>query len=591
VNNYFAFTPQNPKIILQNLISNFQMADKELEDFILNLNREAMNYLKQENFQLSLKTLKDAEKLLKTLNSSENIKLQGITLNNFGCFYKRINKPNVALKFLQRACEKESLEPVDRVNLAGTLLNMCAIYSQLGKHDQALDEGIKALTLLEQETMTSPNLASTLIIAYHNTGVEYEYLSNLKQAVECYKSAWTFAVKQMGENNNLTGSIHKTYVDALEKLEKNEMKASFREQVRISHKVKGVEKRGQTAFPAIRKNKETREMNEVNPYVKVKQAPPPIPKQSKKPEKSILEKAPVLNQVRFLTGDRLQPMFQNKTQAITIRPIGQIRDEKSLAPVNPRRNKEKISELYESSDDSKQEVVHIRTSSAPVNINVGNLQQRIRSLESKYEDFDKKIQPLKESLPELEGFKMQNISALYEMEKIAELDNKRKKIEEEKEKFLQHVKRMDEIEAKLKNDKENQNDYEKNKSLKEKEEKIGKDDDEGKGSEGMKGEEKEEVEKKPEDFKEFSGTPEKIEKNVMKAIKTPLTVTQGVFKGYLRRKKLDKRTLAAIVIQKHVRRHQCRNIYKEIREAIIFIQRFYRKYRAHKLSKITNPSN
>src|SRR5574343_262215 len=108
--------------------SNIQMADKELEDFILNLNREAMNYLKQENFQLSLKTLKDAEKLLKTLNSPENFKLQGITLNNFGCFYKRINKPNVALKFLQRACEKESIEPVDRVNLAGTLLNMCAIF-------------------------------------------------------------------------------------------------------------------------------------------------------------------------------------------------------------------------------------------------------------------------------------------------------------------------------------------------------------------------------------------------------------------------------------------------------------------------------
>ena len=126
------------------------MADKELEDFILHLNREAMNYLKQENFQLSLKTLKDAEKLLKTLNSPENLKLHGITLNNFGCFYKRINKPNVALKFLQRACEKESIEPIDRVNLSGTLLNMCAIYSQLGKHDRALEQGIQALSLLEQ---------------------------------------------------------------------------------------------------------------------------------------------------------------------------------------------------------------------------------------------------------------------------------------------------------------------------------------------------------------------------------------------------------------------------------------------------------
>jgi tetratricopeptide (TPR) repeat protein len=106
------------------------MADTELHDFILHLNRDAMSYLKEENYTLALKTLKDADKLLKTLNSSQHPKLEGITLNNFGCFYKRINKPNVALKFLKQACEKESVEPIDAVNLSGTLLNICAIYSQ-----------------------------------------------------------------------------------------------------------------------------------------------------------------------------------------------------------------------------------------------------------------------------------------------------------------------------------------------------------------------------------------------------------------------------------------------------------------------------
>lgn len=548
------------------------MADTELEDFILHLNREAMNYLKQENFQLSLKTLKDAEKLLKTLNSPENLKLHGITLNNFGCFYKRINKPNVALKFLQRACEKESIEPIDRVNLSGTLLNMCAIYSQLGKHEQALDQGLKALALLEQETMTSPNLASTLIIAYHNTGVEYEYLSNLRQAVECYKSAWTFAMKQMGENNNLTVSIHKTYVDALEKLEKTESRSTAREQLRLTHKIKPQERRNQTAFPAIRQNKDS------NPYVKPKTNPVVPQKPVKKPEKSVLEKAAVLNQVRFLTGDRLQPMFQNKTQSITLKPVTVAKTvESSLGPPRGKHTREKNLELTETTNEFN-EKSHARTSSAPVNINVGNLQERIRNLESKYEDFDKKIQPFKNNLPELDSFKIHNITALYEMEKIAELDNKRKKIEEEKEKFLQNVKRMEAIEAKLKeeklNEKENNESEQDLLEEEEEEDNIRQELDENKPQS---------VEtQKPEEKTSPVHLPELAKPASAKVTKTPLTTTQGYFRGYLSRKSLDKRTLAAITIQKHIRRYQCRSIYLDIKQAIIMIQRSYRFYRSHK---------
>ena len=165
------------------------MSDNELEEFILHLNRDAMNHLKDDNFSLALKTLQEADKMLKTVDSNSNHKLQAITLNNFGCFYKRVNKPNVALKFLNKACENESIEPIDNVNLAGTLLNICAIYSQLGKHDIALENGCKALHLVEKCESASPNLVSTLIIGYHNTGVEYEFLNYLKEAVECYKSA------------------------------------------------------------------------------------------------------------------------------------------------------------------------------------------------------------------------------------------------------------------------------------------------------------------------------------------------------------------------------------------------------------------
>lgn len=546
------------------------MADKELEDFILHLNREAMTYLKQENFPLSLKTLKDAEKLLKTLGPNENLKLHGITLNNFGCFYKRINKPNVALKFLKKACEKESIEPIDRVNLAGTLLNMCAIYSQLGKHEQALGQGCQALSLLEQENAGSPNLVSTLIIAYHNTGVEYEFLSNIKQAVECYKSAWTFAVKQMGESNNLTLSIHKSYVEALEKLEKIELKSTFREQLRLSSKIKTQEKRNLTALPAIRKPKEP------NPYVRPK--PTNLasqPKRLKKPEKNALEKASDLAQIRFLTGDRLQPMFQNKTQAINLRPVTVTKPELPLGPVRVKKLKEKITEQNESFEEAKEDFKHIRTASAPVNINVGNLQERIRNLENKYEDFDKKIQPIKQQLPDLDSFKIDRITALYELEKLAEKGLQDSKWEKEKEEFL---KRMEEL------DKENEEFEKENEEVEKENEEVRKENEENaekieedEEKEGFsRGLAEDNREKTPEIRVPKVKTPEINSQVVANTKKTPLTVTQGYFRGYLKRSKLSKKSSAAIIIQKHVRRHQCRAIYLEIREAIIFIQSVYR---------------
>lgn len=572
------------------------MADKELEDFILHLNREAMTYLKQENFPLSLKTLKDAEKLLKTIGPNENLKLHGITLNNFGCFYKRINKPNVALKFLKQACEKESIEPIDRVNLAGTLLNMCAIYSQLGKHDQALNQGCQALSLLEQESAGSPNLVSTLIIAYHNTGVEYEFLNNLRQAVECYKSAWTFAVKQMGENNSLTLSIHNSYVEALEKQEKTELKTTIREQLRLNSKVKPQEKRNLSALPAIRKPKDP------NPYIKPKiQSSVNQTKRLKKPEKTALEKATDLAQIRFLTGDRLQPMFQNKTQPINLRPVTVTKPADLLTrPLRVKKQREKITEQNESSDEHKEEFKHVRTASAPVNITVGNLQERIRNLEHKYNDFDKKIQPIKQQLPDLDSFKIDRITALYELEKLAEKGPQDSKWEKEKEEFL---KRMEEL------DKENE---EKVEDFEEKPEKI--EEKPGKIEEKSENTEKfEEILENPKKnsgkIEEFHENPEQNSENIDDIIrdlnniketvhdspteinssskKTPLTITQGYFRGHLKRSQLSKKTSAAIIIQKHVRRHQCRTIYIEIREAIIFIQSVYR---GHLVRKSLKPS-
>lgn len=558
------------------------MSDNELEEFILNLNREAMNYLKQENYAMSLKTLKEADKMLKSIDPSSNIKLQAITLNNFGCFYKRINKPNVALGFLKKACVKEAIEPVDNVNLAGSLLNICAIYSQLGKHDIALENGCKALQLVEKCEASTPNLVSTLIIGYHNTGVEYEFLDNLKQAVECYKSAWQCALKQLGEPNSLTQSIYKSYIEALEKFEKKELRTNLREQLRINGKIHSQDRSRLSTGKQL-------------PDLKVYHKPRSITAKGKLHRRIVssnVENAVDLAQVRFLTGDRMQPMFKispqeysRNTKTVEGERLGKKFFEvnrKGKEPVvleNPGRNVKKIQKknrkneiIDETLEEIGEENTNYRTASAPVSIHVGNLQQRIKNLENQYEDFGKKVKPIRDKLPDLESFKVDRIRADYELEKRKngldlkhiEINNKNN---EEFEQFITdfHMgnEEIEEVKEEIRGNqgksKENAGKY--------------------KDSEGENGFTKN-LEREE---KEIPGKlRESEERNQEITEKNVLILAQAAFRGYSVRQSMLKLHLAAIIIQKYVRRHQCMMLYITIKEAIVFLQAFFRGHLVRK---------
>jgi len=71
----------------------------------------------------------------KHIVSDEYYKLYSLTMNNLGCYYKKVFKPNVALKYLKDALknEIESLQPISYI--ASTKLNICAILSLLKRHD------------------------------------------------------------------------------------------------------------------------------------------------------------------------------------------------------------------------------------------------------------------------------------------------------------------------------------------------------------------------------------------------------------------------------------------------------------------------
>ena len=147
-----------------------------------------------------------------------------MTYNNFACFYRRTGKLTTSLKYLEHALKIEydylnSLRSHNEYsasllvdNPADTHLNICAILSQLNNHKLALYHAMSALALIQAEvydriliersykpmdrvkllvageatTTGGPNGLKPLqdrevvmAIAYHNIGVENEFLAQV----------------------------------------------------------------------------------------------------------------------------------------------------------------------------------------------------------------------------------------------------------------------------------------------------------------------------------------------------------------------------------------------------------------------------
>lgn len=180
---------------------------------IQNLNKQAMDELRYSNHESCLKSLQKAQDLLYASNSKNISKLQAMTYNNLGCYYKAINQSEHALSYLKKALVIEKAQDFDVSNLAGTHLNISAIYSQIGSHSQALTHAIKALKLLKS-VCTEGNFTNitTLIIALHNTGLEYEALGVIEKAASTYKYGLELAQQYLGNKNQYTTALLKSFL-------------------------------------------------------------------------------------------------------------------------------------------------------------------------------------------------------------------------------------------------------------------------------------------------------------------------------------------------------------------------------------------
>ena len=210
----------------------------------------------------ALKILQKAQKLLQKNEQQHHYpKSKAITYNNLACYYKQKNKLHCALKCLKVCLKLESTYDIIEYS-SDTYLNTCVVLSKLGKHENALEHALNALSLLEEELSSSSSSSSTtsssfhsrnssysmdcyergssgsaimnhkdddhynmdanhipirldrlivLTIAYYNIGVEQEYLKLWKECIQSYKKGMNIAYRYLGMHHYMYVTLKSSF--------------------------------------------------------------------------------------------------------------------------------------------------------------------------------------------------------------------------------------------------------------------------------------------------------------------------------------------------------------------------------------------
>lgn len=167
-------------------------------------------YMQREDSHLAFDLLKRAEVL-----SESDPHGQAITFNNLSCYYRKANKPAVALKYLKSALDLEQ-------DIPNTHLNLCAVYSQINKHEQALTHAMQSVIILQENLLgvldddnKVKEMAPVLVVAYHNMAVELEYLKRNGEALMMYGKAVKLADEYLIEGHPVVDNVKSVYENAL----------------------------------------------------------------------------------------------------------------------------------------------------------------------------------------------------------------------------------------------------------------------------------------------------------------------------------------------------------------------------------------
>lgn len=182
------------------------------ERLAIGYNTLGMKYLKAGDTETSCKFFEKAEALTDPanlhINPESRLVLRAVTYNNMGCFYKSMTKLHTALQYLKKAQKIEERPDSKSQNPAGTHLNLCALLSQMGKHQEALQHSKRAIDLLEENPpRTSSSSESLICVAYFNMGAEFEHLRKPSEALWAYQRAYDNCLSELGEDHPLSQQI------------------------------------------------------------------------------------------------------------------------------------------------------------------------------------------------------------------------------------------------------------------------------------------------------------------------------------------------------------------------------------------------
>ncbi|KAL4433481.1 hypothetical protein ABPG74_002878 [Tetrahymena malaccensis] len=160
---------------------------------------------------------------------------KAITYNNMAQYCKKTNKIKAGIIYLQKAQEIQ-LKQGNPVLLADTHLNLCALLSNVDRHNEALEHILIAVVLLQDEYNSyllkkvqankqnqegqesaqevSDDLFTKLSIAYHNMGVEFEFLKRYEESLQTYEKAVNFAKTNLGPEHELCKQFTQVFQSA-----------------------------------------------------------------------------------------------------------------------------------------------------------------------------------------------------------------------------------------------------------------------------------------------------------------------------------------------------------------------------------------
>lgn len=184
-----------------------------MEDIIASYNKQSIVYIKSQKYQEAFQVLMKSLKLLESLKDTyTGYRLLSMTYSNFSALYKESGKLKESNKFLMKVIDVEKKFPGTKLNTINAYLGLCANYSIAGEHEIALRNGLTSMILLQKELPIPDINVPVLVIAYHNVGVEYEYLGRIQDAVDCYYKGWSLAKSRLGLTHSLTLSIKNSFL-------------------------------------------------------------------------------------------------------------------------------------------------------------------------------------------------------------------------------------------------------------------------------------------------------------------------------------------------------------------------------------------